>query len=171
MGQDKSRLQWQGQSLLERAVNLLRPHCKEVLISANTGEKQLHGQWVIADKLPPRGPISGIYSALIESHTQMSIIIPCDMPLLSPELIAHLIEMALPGRVCLPGLHGESLPLPAIMPTTLAPAIYGQILNGEYKLISIFLHHVPVLIPCEAFDAGEFRNINSPEDFDQLLDD
>lgn len=171
MGRDKSRMEWQGQSLLERAVDLLTPLCAELLISANTGEERLYGQRVIADKLPSRGPLSGIHASLTESRTQMNILIPCDMPLLTPGLISHLMENALPGRVSLPYLQGESMPLPAVLPRGLAPLLEENIQKGEYKLMKSIYQADPVLISCDRFDVREFRNINRPEDFDRLSDD
>ena len=90
MGQDKSQLLWNGVPLYQHMAGLLdQAGINRIMISSN----HLQGANVIADKVPERGPLSGIHAALRQiSDGQYLIVVPVDMPLLPVEAIRQLSQ-------------------------------------------------------------------------------
>lgn len=90
MGRDKALLDWHGQPLLlhMRAL-LLRAGAEAVVLS---GDYPAHGG--IADDRPGNGPMAGLAQRAPQLHDGDWLIVPVDMPLLTPELLHALRDAA-----------------------------------------------------------------------------
>jgi molybdenum cofactor guanylyltransferase len=64
MGTDKAMLQIDGKTLMERAIEICKPFCHEILISSNNPKHGNFGFAVISDEINNCGPMGGIYSCL-----------------------------------------------------------------------------------------------------------
>lgn len=91
MGTDKSLLFWNGLKYYEHVNNILKEFCEEIYISCRSVQKANYELPVIADKYEDRGPMAGIVSCLeqLAGHTLLTL--PCDMPLLDPEILKKMI--------------------------------------------------------------------------------
>ena len=74
MGRDKALLDWHGIPLLNHMVNLLQQATDAVRVV---------GRDRFPDRLPSRGPLSGIATALTISSTEINLIVAVDLPLLT----------------------------------------------------------------------------------------
>jgi len=83
MGQDKSQLLIDGQTMLKRSSLLLESCGLNVAISS--------AQWGVADELPDLGPLGGIYT-LLKHQQAPCLFIPTDLPKLSSNSLAQLIS-------------------------------------------------------------------------------
>jgi molybdenum cofactor guanylyltransferase len=77
-GSDKSRAIWNGRTLLEHAIELLNPLCKKVVISSNNTDYQYTNREIWADIIPVQASMTGIYSCLKRSETDINLILSCD---------------------------------------------------------------------------------------------
>ena len=92
MGQDKARLPWQGQPLLQHMVGLLQAAgAAQVVVSGDYPEAG-----GIADGTPGLGPLGGIASVARTLPDGPLLLVPVDMPRLSAGLLAALAVQ--PGR-------------------------------------------------------------------------
>jgi molybdopterin-guanine dinucleotide biosynthesis protein A len=95
MGQDKRRLRlWGGggPTLLEHTVATVGALCPEVVVVLNDPE-----EWpglparLVGDRYPDGGALGGIYSGLATCTCHHSLVVACDMPLLSPALLSAML--------------------------------------------------------------------------------
>lgn len=95
MGQDKALLGYEASPYrwLGVAPTLLE-HQQLLLIQAGASEILLSGNraGAIADYWPDRGPLGGIHACLAQSKHQLNLVIPVDMPGLSPALLSTLVQ-------------------------------------------------------------------------------
>jgi molybdenum cofactor guanylyltransferase len=84
MGQDKALLQWQGQSLLARAKDTLQAICSSVVISGD-----YPGEPCIGDN--GGGPLAGIAAVQQCWPGHPLLLLPVDMPLVTPALLRLLL--------------------------------------------------------------------------------
>lgn len=91
MGRDKAMLQFDGQPLLVRQLNLLRPYVGSVAVLGSAGAYDFLTDPVLPDQMPGRGPLAAILTGLGHSCVDWSIFIACDMPLLQSEFIELLL--------------------------------------------------------------------------------
>lgn len=103
MGTNKALLQFEGRTLTEVLIEKLKSVFKHVIISARNERDFISMNVpVISDKFSQMGPIAGIYSSLIESPTQKNFFIPCDMPLISVEMIGYFAEYRSVKNIIIP---------------------------------------------------------------------
>ena len=109
MGQTKALLQFQGKTLLDRAVELLESVCQSVIIS---GPYSVRGYPSIEDVFLQKGPLGGIASVLRSDFVSTGnsslkfIFIPVDMPFLTQRELRLLVDQS----ACWTSFKGHELP-------------------------------------------------------------
>ncbi|WP_026375413.1 molybdenum cofactor guanylyltransferase [Aestuariibacter salexigens] len=161
MGADKALLQWQGQSLLDRAQTLLNESgVSKVVVSGELG---------IADRYTAQGPVGGIVSVVMnlqmQPHDQL-IVLPVDMPLLTTEHINNLCQYAEQHHT---SAYYEGYVLPSLL--RIEHAVSNKVIrlfeNGEtmsVKRLLALCNAVP--IPC--FEQNKFINLNTPAEWQRF---
>ncbi len=84
------------------------------------------GLRVFPDELPSCGPASGIYTALRVSDTDWNLVVACDMPAVSADLLRELLrraETAERNCVAATGPYGQPEPLCAVYHRRCLPAL------------------------------------------------
>ncbi|MBL1281060.1 MAG: molybdenum cofactor guanylyltransferase [Fluviicola sp.] len=92
MGTDKGLMLLNGKAMIQYLIDTLKPILAEVIIIANNKEYDKFGLKVFPDKIPFKGPVGGIYSGLHHSKTEKVLIVSCDTPFITKELIQLLID-------------------------------------------------------------------------------
>ncbi|MDO8689914.1 MAG: molybdenum cofactor guanylyltransferase [Dehalococcoidia bacterium] len=123
LGKDKAFLDIDGRTLLERVTARLHGLFREILVvTSQRGREQIRENGLefsrevslITDLYPGKGSMGGVYSGLVLSSTYYNLVVACDMPFLSPRLVAHLTQQAQDFDVIIPRLKGVLEPLHAI---------------------------------------------------------
>ena len=108
MGTDKALLQWQGQTLLSRA--------KQLLIDVGVDDIMISGaNHGIADLLPNIGPMGGIHTALEHYQTQSLLVLPIDLPFLTAPTLK---QLKMKGELSQKATFFEEHFLPLYLPNT-----------------------------------------------------
>jgi molybdopterin-guanine dinucleotide biosynthesis protein A len=94
MGRDKALLEIGGQALLAGAVELLRSIALRVSIIGDRESYRNFGVPTIPDSVPDSGPVSGLATALAHSKSDWALVIGCDMPRITRQLLEFLCERA-----------------------------------------------------------------------------
>ncbi|WP_409966984.1 molybdenum cofactor guanylyltransferase [Bengtsoniella intestinalis] len=137
----------------------------QCFISANEGFTEF-GLPIIPDKVQNIGPLGGIYTALQTADTPYVLVVPCDCPLLSLEMIEALFSGLEQGCSCVLSVMGGRInPLFAIYKKTLLPTIEAQIKTGHYSVLRCCAQ--AAYVPIEIDSA--LVNINTPEAYEALL--
>ena len=93
MGRDKAMLVWEGKTLLERAVELGRKVCAEVVILSSNPDHEVRGNRRISDNYPGLGPMGAIATAMEElPDRELFLVIGVDQPLLPYYLLKILLD-------------------------------------------------------------------------------
>jgi molybdenum cofactor guanylyltransferase len=178
-GQDKALVQIGGKPMLIRMHELLGNVATEVQIVAAQGKYAHLGADVVADRWPREGPLGGIITALMNAHTRnhrhpWCLIIGCDMPFLTSEWLAYMVERALvsgAGVITPQSPHGLE-PLCACWHTRATGKLQYAFEDGVRKITDAMKHlDMEVLDDAhwKRFDsAGRlFWNMNTPADYDE----
>jgi molybdopterin-guanine dinucleotide biosynthesis protein A len=176
MGVNKSLLDINGTSLIERTLELLDSVFSEVVISSN--EEELYeflGKEIIEDIYPDRGPLSGIHSALYSTKTEMNFFITCDMPFINKELINYLINIKSDKDIVLPKAEGRIQHLSGIYSKKILPTVEkliresmreGSQLRGSiYELLDQVETEIVDVSGTNFYHSDLFLNINTHEDY------
>ncbi len=120
-GSDKALALYEGTSFLDRAVSLLASlELKPIVVTRQGANYPLAGCAVIYDKLFEKGPLGGLYTAMSVFKNTAFLVVPCDMPALTPLVLSDLLAAHEPhfgitvystesGIQPFPGLYEPSL--------------------------------------------------------------
>jgi len=151
MGRDKVLLPWGDGTLLDHMIGLLQDSGLSTVVVC--GERP--GYASVPDSEPGQGPgvaISHLLASL--ASDAWALIVPVDMPLLTPKLIRALLDSA-------QAAYYADYPLPALLPTRDGSGhrLYGHSLRALHLAAD---SHVLLLNDA---DRPAFINVNTPADW------
>jgi molybdopterin-guanine dinucleotide biosynthesis protein A len=177
MGTDKALLNFNGRTLLSRALDLAHAITDEVRI-VGSREKFVAFAPVVEDVFPGQGPLGGIHAALRSSTRELNLMLAVDAPFLSPELLQYLIGEALhasEASVVVPSCNGHRQPLCAVYRREFADAAEDALLVGKNRIDVLFDVVKTRVIEEEelkrvGFVPDLFCNLNTPENVEVKQD-
>lgn len=171
MGLDKGTCNFNNKPLVEYAIEVLKPFCGKILLSANNIDAyNKYPYEVIPDEISSIGPLGGIFTCLKKSKTSHNFILSCDTPFIKGQLIKHIIENIEAENKVVAPLHGSGFiePLCAYYNKGLIPVFEECIRNKDYKLLKLINSVNTKLLKIDSslafFDLKLFNNLNTPED-------
>lgn len=130
MGEDKAFLEVQGQTMLARAVDALADAAGITVIGGD-GERMadlpVRHQ---PDRVPGAGPVPAIADALEASTAPHVVILPCDLPFITPEAVARLVGSIGDAQCAVPLVDGRIAWLPSVWSRTSSSAVLEADTNG-----------------------------------------
>jgi molybdenum cofactor guanylyltransferase len=180
MGTDKAFLDFGGQTLLDRALNVMGAVCDRVAIVGDPAkfakcEPPKHEprkyESIVADIFPGCGPLAGIHAALVHSSAELNLMLAVDMPFVSRELLAFLFAAAenTDAIITVPRTSKGLQPLCAIYRRGFSTAAELALRAGKYKVDAAFCSvSVRVIeasgLTAAGFSEQSFFNVNTPQD-------
>ena len=152
---------WRGGTLLDHTL---------VLWSSVTEEVSVVGRPPLHDIVPNQGPLGGIATALQTSDTDANLVVAVDLPYLTPEFLrffsARIESSAHPVVAC---RVGDRFPLCLGVSKAVLEILHQRLSSGDASIHRFVEAAGPDVISetdlaAAGFDAGIFKNINTPED-------
>lgn len=144
MGCDKALVEFSGEPLIVRALNLLREAGVEARIAGARANLEQFAP-VVADPEPGRGPLGGICAALAAMREPQAVFVPVvfvpvDLPLLPASLIALMVrQAAITGAtVTVPSVSGFAQTLPAVVDRAALPGLEDALKEGRGGCFAAF---------------------------------
>ena len=88
MQSEKGLVLYQNKTFIEHIIEAVLQISKTVQLITNGSDYDYLPYRKIKDIIIDKGPIGGIYSALVNSETEMNLILSCDIPLISTKMAA-----------------------------------------------------------------------------------
>lgn len=173
MGQDKALLPFQGRTLIERVLGRVAHLADEVLVTTNKPENYAFlGLKLVPDVIPGRGALGGLYTALSAATQTLVAVVACDMPFVSPELLAFERDLLLQSSydAAIPRTEGGTEPFHAVYRREgCLPHIEAVIQADKWRVDAWYAKaNVRLLSPEETrpYDPRglAFWNVNTPEE-------
>jgi len=180
MGTNKSGLLLNGKTTVSLISEALRPVTSKVSVVGTSVEATSSGLPSVPDLHKHWGPLGGIQAALRACETQHCLVIACDLPFVTSEFFAHLLQIEsdedpTPAAVVPLQSDGRPQPLSAVYKKACLAAAEKSIALGEHSpramLDKIETRYVKFsefanLSGSEHF----FFNLNRPEDYERAKD-
>lgn len=175
MGQDKALLPYHGEPLTVAIAKIVSQITDCVHIIGDPARYGHLGFPVIADAVAGCGPAGGIYTALLQNEAEWNIIVACDMPNVTAELMRTLASHAAaaqgdcdaPEDCIVPlGFDRQPEPLCAIYHLRCRPVLERAIRENRLRMRDLVAELRPVLV--SGTDPGCFVNVNTPADWRQV---
>lgn len=136
-GEDKGLVELAGRAMIEHVLDAVRPQVDAVLINANRNRARYAalGHPVVADELADfQGPLAGMASGLAHCRTPLVLTLPCDGPLVPPDLVERLRRTLGDGDAAV-AHDGERLqPVHALLRISVLPSLRAFLAAGGRKI-------------------------------------
>jgi molybdopterin-guanine dinucleotide biosynthesis protein A len=133
-GEDKGLCTLAGKPMIDYPLLALKNICDDIIISSNDMRYKDLGYKMVSDEFKNIGPIGGIYSALNLSETSDNIIVSCDMPFISVELLQYIFDNKNNSLIA-SAFEGQYVePLCSYYHKDTLPFILEMITNKKFKL-------------------------------------
>jgi molybdenum cofactor guanylyltransferase len=174
MGRDKALISIGGIPMIQRILRTLqRVVPTAVVISDRVGDYGFLGVPVHPDVIKDRGPAAGIHSALVHASTDRVLVVPCDMPFLSEELLRHIMCSHDPGDACVLEAGGVRNPLCGLYHRRVLPVIEPEIQDSrhtpQYLLDLLEARTVTITPDLPFFTPHLLANINDEADLRSVI--
>jgi molybdopterin-guanine dinucleotide biosynthesis protein A len=173
MGTDKAFVDYDGRTLLARALDLARSVTPDVRI-VGSPEKFAPFAPVVEDIFRDCGPLGGIHAGLRSSLTELNLMLAVDTPFVSWAFLQYLISQARgapEAAAVVPHDDGGWQPLCAIYRREFGDATENALRAGQNRIDSLFDAARTRIIERDelegaGFSRAIFRNLNTPEELE-----
>ncbi len=163
MGRDKAMLPWRGRPLVEHMQRLLRDAgARRVVVS---GAYPQYGS--LRDHEPQLGPIGGLHSVASELPDGRVLVVPVDMPRLTPSLLQRLL--AAPPAACVV-FEGQRLPM-LLRVDAMCREVLAQLVaaTGQQRSLRMLQRTLGCYaVPLLPREADLLANCNTPLEWEAL---
>ena len=169
MGTDKSQLLLGNEPLIERIKKTLTAVSQKVRVVGFKGAVGVSG---IADVYPQVGALGGIHGALHACNSQWAMILACDLPFVTSELLRELINLRNQHEAVVP-VQPDNRPQPLCALYRVDPCLQraAEVIEAGRRrplhLLEVVRTHWVPFSELEHLEGSEnfFVNINTPEDY------
>mgnify|MGYP001325965682 CR=1 FL=1 len=167
-GRDKGLVEFRDRPMIGHTVELVRPHVDSLIISCNRNEPryQTLADKTVVDPLDDfQGPLAGILAGLSVCETELLLVLPCDTPLLSDELLARLFAAAAdkPDYITVLAEGDEWHPLHSVIPAKHS-ADLERWLEGGQRAVQRWMRTHPFQLVDISDLSEQLYNLNTPQE-------
>jgi molybdopterin-guanine dinucleotide biosynthesis protein A len=178
IGKDKRFIPLNGNYLIDYGIQTLSTIASGIIIASGKGQFTYKGFICIQDVPQIDGPIAGLISALRYIHTPYGIVLPCDMPLITYEVLKYLVSQVTNGiDVVVPIIDGNVQPLVGLYSKHLCNEMETFARSSRYSLAEFLntrSNRVRYIQEDELTKFGIvkniFLNINTKSDYIRAID-
>jgi molybdopterin-guanine dinucleotide biosynthesis protein A len=173
MGSNKALILYHGKPLVQYSIDLAKSFSSDILISSNSHDLDHFGHIVVPDILEVKAPLAGIHAGLKASGTPWNLILTCDMPNITADLVNRLQGfLDKDVQLVLPTHNGFTEPLCGFYHRDMILLIEENYNAGRISLLDLPGQAKHRFISMDTFSTEElsslFRNMNERKDL--LLD-
>lgn len=151
MGRDKTRVRMGPRTLLGH-----------VRLAAK--ESGLPVRVIRRDLVERRGPLGGVYTALMTSPGEVLLFLSCDMPFVSPGLLRTLVSRFQRHKGSWFVARDEVPGFPFLLQRTDLATVEQQLRNGAFSIRRLVRALKAHLFDPQGFSGHEFLNVNTPQE-------
>jgi molybdopterin-guanine dinucleotide biosynthesis protein A len=158
-GSPKAFAAFHGETLAERAWRLLGEACDERLAVGKRADAFELPFELVDDNTEIRAALAGIVAGLRAAAAERAVVLPVDMPLVTPGVLRRL------GEACSDAAVTQTGPLPAAFAIRVLPALERRLAEGR-----LALHEALAELSTRRInvDARLLVNANTPDDLSSL---
>lgn len=165
-GIDKGLADYQGKAMVAHVLDRIQPQVAKVIINANRNlaTYQQYGVPVVADATQQfDGPLAGFQAGLAHAETDWILTVPCDSPLLPPDLAARLSQVICESDTLVAIARSASgdHPVFCLFHHSLSTDLDTFLNDGQRRVSAWQARHAPAFVTFE--DEQAFTNINHPQ--------
>lgn len=171
MGTDKGFLMLNNKPFVQYSIDALQPLVSEILIVSDNTDYDVFRLKRINDMTKNAGPVAGICSGLEASSTEYNLILSCDIPLITSEILQKLIDnIDDDSQIIQAESQGKSMPLIALYKKDVANTFDAFLKNDERRLRVAIKRCISKNIILEKEHEFSTMNVNTQNELKSVKD-
>lgn len=168
MGQDKGLMLLNNKPMITHLLDTVKNITNNIIIVSNNKEYKPFGFEVYEDLIKDAGPLAGIYTGLTYSTFENNIVLSCDVPFVSENLLKFLIQNSSLFDVTIPKNNEKTHQVIGVYNKSCIPVFKNELEQHQRK-IKLALSKVKLnIIDANRFSTKEFLNINTPNELNEV---
>lgn len=169
-GVRKAALSLGGTSIIDRQLVALRQVADPVFVVTSAQAPGDGGLTIVRDAFPDHGALGGIYTAIVASPRERTIVVACDMPFLNAALLEHMA--GIDADLVIPRTERGYEPLCAIYSRACVESIRERLTRGALEAARLpegvrVAEVGPETLAAYDPDGLLFVNVNTPHDYER----
>lgn len=172
MGQDKGLVVCNGKPMIQHVTDAVSQIGVPISIVANGSQYNRLGYRVVADKIPDKGPLGGLYTALSECTTDAVLLLSCDTPYITVEVLDHLMSQYIGQPAVVIRTQGALHPLCSVYSRTALDTVTNHIEKGALAMHELISNIGCTVVDMDSFATtypNAFTNINTMSELKDSL--
>jgi molybdenum cofactor guanylyltransferase len=173
MQQEKALLTYNGKVQVEQCLDLLSELCEKFFVSKRDSQDLGENTFpVITDRFLDFGPLGGILSAMMSNPHAAWLIVACDLPLMTVDVLKNLIENRDPFKMATAYMNADNTfpePLCAIYEPKAVLRLLNSLALGKRCPKKILANSSIKRLALPFKDA--LMNVNTPGEYSQLQEE
>jgi len=169
MGTDKAMLEIDGIPMAFRCRDQIAPYSDGILFSVNRhNAEKFAGCATVVDSIEDQGPLGGIIAGLSASHTDINLVVACDIPYIDPFVLFTLLSYCDEYDIVVPSFAPATQePLYGVYRSSVAVAAGTLLVENKYRVSELFGRCRTKMVPLN--DRGRYANLNTEEDVEWYI--
>jgi molybdopterin-guanine dinucleotide biosynthesis protein A len=169
MQSEKGLVLFQKKPFIEHIIQAILPITDKIMLITATKEYDYLPYKKIPDIISDKGPLGGIYTALSYTETEFNLILSCDIPLISTELLTELISKHNDeAEVTIFASESKLHPLIGIYSKKIKDVVKSAIDNDDLKVMNLIANIPHQIITIDESENFHLTNINSVDELNDL---
>jgi molybdenum cofactor guanylyltransferase len=169
MESEKGLVLWRNKAFIEHIIEAVLPITNNIQLITNTQEYNHLSYPKVNDIIAEKGPLGGIYSALESTKTELNLILSCDIPLISTEILLELIQKHnLKTDISILADELKIHPLIGVYNRSILTIIKQSIEENDLKMMHLLekVNHQIIKVGSDKTD--QLKNINTISELKEL---
>ncbi|NNK82701.1 MAG: molybdenum cofactor guanylyltransferase [Flavobacteriaceae bacterium] len=169
MGIDKASLRLDDKTFMEHVISVMKSFVVDITIISDNLEHDAFNLRREEDFIKDSGPLGGLHSGLFYAKHEDVLVLSCDIPLISKEIVSTLIHNAdFSADVNQIESKGKTMPLIALYKKSCRDTFY-KFLNDDERRVRVVLKSLKTnAIKINSNLDNHVQNINTKEEFETL---
>ena len=169
MQTEKGLVLYKGKSFINHIIDAVLPITNNIQLITNGSDYDFLKYKIVNDLVADKGPLGGIYSALQSSATELNLILSCDIPLISTEIVLELIEKHNSNSaISVFEVEDRIHPLIGMYSKKIIPVLKQSIDDNQLKVMDFLSKTTVQIIPVIGDQSEQFKNINSVIELNEI---
>ena len=166
MGTEKGLVNYNNKPFIQLVIDAIEPITTNIFLVTDNQEYTDFNYPLVADIYKNKGPVGGIFSALDRSETENNLILSCDIPKISTNVIKNYLINNISDQKDVIFLSDDKnvYPLIGIYNKRVKPKLSEAISSNRIKLLSLLNELNCQVIKVNPRDFESLKNINTQDE-------
>lgn len=170
MQQEKGLVLYKGKPFVQHIIDAVKPLTESLTLVTSNAAYHRFGYPLLGDIYKDKGPVGGIYSALHHSQTDQVLVLSCDIPNITTQVLErYLFSNSSKNDITYLVTHSHECPLVGIYAKHLVPVFKNALHDNALRLLELIQKQDTKTIQVAPPDEHFIRNINTQQELESLI--